>query len=155
LNADVLNRSVKSTSSSGKRYIGLVDAVAVHRVVKCRRGKGVGMSVRARPPQLLQHAFEQRVDILRASRTTLDVHLREFPSGGRTEVLVAEAARDLEYFSTPATMRICLELLRRLRKRVNWPAWMREPAPDTRARLPGVLFEQRRRSTSMNSLRSK
>ena len=70
-------------------------------------------------PELLQHAFEQRIDVLAGDKRGLDVHLRELHLAIRAEILVAETAGDLEILLHAGDHEDLLELLGRLRERVE------------------------------------
>jgi hypothetical protein len=125
--------------------VGLVDAVAVHGVLvgeaRERRGQVVVEHVL---PDLLQHALEQRVDVLAVDERHLDVDLRELHLAVGAQVLVAEAAGDLEILLHARDHEDLLELLGRLRERVEL-AGVDARRHEVFARAFGRALEQRRR----------
>src|SRR5690606_37585465 len=80
-----------------KTQVGLVDAEAVHRFVERHARDGAGQLVVGRfLPNLAHHAFEQRINVLAIDKGGLDVDLGKFHLAVGTQVLIAEAAGDLE-----------------------------------------------------------
>ena len=70
-------------------------------------------------PDLLEHALEESVDALAVDERRLDVDLGELHLAVGTEILVAETTGDLKIFFHPRHHEDLLELLRRLRERVE------------------------------------
>lgn len=95
-------------------------------------------------PDLLQHALEQRVDALAVDERRLDVHLGELHLAVGAQVLVAEAPGDLEVFLHAGDHQDLLELLRRLRERVEL-ARVDARRHEVLARALGRALEQRGR----------
>ena len=100
--------------------VGLVHTVAGHGLVPRHAGERSG-NVRAE--RFLEHAdheaFGHVHDLLLVGEAHFDVDLREFRLTVGAEVFVAEAARDLEIAVEPGDHAELLELLRRLRQRVE------------------------------------
>ena len=63
--------------------------------------------------------FDQRLDFRRGDERSLDVDLRELRLAVGAQILVAEAAGDLEIFLDAGDLQQLLVLLRRLRQRVE------------------------------------
>ena len=101
-------------------HIGFIHPEAVHRIVE-RHAHEWRRDVLTQHvlPEFLQHALEQRVDVFARDERGLDVHLRELHLPIRTQIFVAEAARDLEIFLHSRHHENLLKLLRRLRQRVE------------------------------------
>src|ERR1022692_576428 len=99
-------------------------------------------------PELLQHALEQRVDVLAVDERRLDVHLGELHLAVGAQVLVPEAARDLEIPLHPGDHQDLLELLRGLRKGIELPR-VDARGHDVFARPLGRALD--RKSTRLNS----
>ena len=72
-----------------------------------------------RREHLMQDVFHHGDDVVFSDEGHFDVHLREFRLTVSTQVLVAEAARDLEVALNAAGHEHLLELLRALRQRVE------------------------------------
>lgn len=102
--------------------VRLVDAVAVHRVLERHpRERPRDVHPEHILPDFNQHALEQRVDVLPRDERGLDVHLGELHLAIRPQVLVAEAAGDLEVAVKASDHQELLHLLRRLWQRVDTP----------------------------------
>ena len=103
-------------------------------------------------PNFFQHALEERIDALAGDERHLDVDLRELHLTVAAEILVAKAPGDLEIFFDARNHEDLLELLGRLRERVELAR------PDARrhevfARALGRALEQRRRLDLNEALR--
>jgi hypothetical protein len=99
--------------------VGLVGAVAQQRlgIAEAREGaRGVHVHQLA---QAHEERLDQLDDALHAGERHLDVHLRELRLAVRAQVLVAEAAHDLEVAVHARDHQDLLEDLRRLRERVE------------------------------------
>ena len=106
------------------------------------RGKGVGMSIAARGFENRgQHAFGERIDVLRPNERGFDVDLGELRLAIGAQIFVAETVRDLEIFFHPADHEELLVLLRRLRERVKLSRPKRLGTRKSRA-PSGVLLER-------------
>ena len=134
------NASLTFCISIGLRRSGLSEPYFAHRV-------GVGDARKLRrhrlaAGELLEHAAQHRLDrvehVLLRDEAHLDVELVELARravGAR--VLVAEARRDLEVAVEARDHDQLLELLRRLRQRVELARDAAATAPGSRARPPG------------------
>ena len=136
LNCDSRKMSARSTSSRPKRVSGLSRAEAVHRL-------GVGHARERRrdvdAARFLENAdeqaFDERLDFLVGDERRLDVDLRELRLAVGAQILVAEAAGDLEILLQPGDLQQLLVLLRRLRQRVERCRASAATARGNRARL--------------------
>ena len=70
-------------------------------------------------PYLLHHALKQGVNVFTGDERRLDVHLGELHLAIGAQILVAEAAGDLEIFLHTGDHEDLLELLGRLRERIK------------------------------------
>ena len=82
------------------------------------RSSGSATSIPAERQHPLQQPVDHLVDVLLLHERHLQVELRELGLAVGAEVLVAEAAGDLEVALVPADHQQLLEELRRLRQRV-------------------------------------
>ncbi len=100
--------------------VGLVGAEAGHRL-RIRHARERHRDVHAARflENAAQQSLDERLDFLLGDEGSLDVDLRELRLPIRTQVLVAEAARDLEILLQPRDLQELLVLLRRLRQRVE------------------------------------
>jgi hypothetical protein len=111
--ADVDQRQVEA-------HIGLVRAEAVHGLgVRQARQWTWQRHAPRRLPDLRDEPFHQRQHLVATQERRLDVDLREFGLAVAAEVLVAEAARDLEIPLEARDHQQLLEELRGLRQRVE------------------------------------
>ena len=76
-------------------------------------------SAAQRAAEAVEHLLHHREDVVLLDERDLDVELRELGLAVGAQVLVAEAARDLEVALQPADHQQLLELLRRLGQRVE------------------------------------
>ena len=146
LNADALNVSEKSFELEPEPQVGLVHPEAVHRLGVGHPGETASaMSVAEDVlPELLQHALEQRVDVLAVDERRLDVDLGELHLAVGAQVLVAEAAGDLEIPLHPGDHEDLLELLGRLGEGVEL-ARVDARGHEVLARALGRALEEDRR----------
>ena len=84
--------------------------------------------------------LDELEDVLLLDERHLEVDLRELRLAVGAQVLVAEAARDLEVALEAGHHQQLLELLRRLRQRVELAAVQRGSAPGSRARPPASTW---------------
>ena len=94
--------------------------------------------------QVDQQPLDQRLDVAGVDKAHLQVELREFRLAIRTQVLVAEAAGDLEVTLDARHHQQLLQLLRALRQGVEL-AWMQAAGHDKVACAFGRALEQDRR----------
>ena len=103
-----------------KPRVRLVDAKTVHRLLegepRKRRGQVHSQDIL---PDLLEHALAQRIDAFAVHKRKLHVDLGEFHLAVGAQILVAEATRDLQVALHARHHQDLLELLRRLRQRVE------------------------------------
>ena len=117
------NASVASAMTSGLRRSGLSVPYFSRLSSKPMRGNGGGVTVRPSAELLEQpgqHRLDRREDVVLGDERHLEVELVEL--AGRAvgaRVLVAEARRDLEVAVEAGRHQQLLELLRRLRQRVE------------------------------------
>src|SRR5436190_6065308 len=100
--------------------IGPVRSVALHRLgvrhlLERSRHRDTNLT-----PQRSQQAFGQRYDIALRDERRLDVYLRELRLAVNSQVLIPEAARDLEIAIEARDHEQLLVQLRRLRQRVEF-----------------------------------
>jgi hypothetical protein len=100
--------------------VGLVDAVALHRVApRHARERRLDLDVHRLAERLGEHALPHLEHVVFLDERHLHVELRELRLAIGAQVLVAEAARDLEVAVESRDHQDLLEQLRRLRQRVE------------------------------------
>ena len=125
--------------------VRLVNAEAVQRLLErqaLERRRDV--HVQRGFPDAFQQAFDQRVNVLALDERHLDVNLRELRLAVGAQVFVAIAAGELEIFFDAGDHEDLLELLRRLRQRVE-QAGIRPAGDEKFARAFGRGLEERGR----------
>ncbi len=100
-------------------HIRTVASIAVHGLCIGHAAQRRGQVKAHRLEHLMQHALHHGHHIVFRDEGHLDIHLRELRLAVSAQVLIAEAASDLEVALDAARHEHLLELLRRLRKRVE------------------------------------
>ena len=130
--------SVKSTSSQPNRRSGR--SMPKRRIASAYVIRGIGsvdLVADDLAPQPGDQRLDQRLDVLGVAEAHLDVELGELGLPVGPEVLVAEAAGDLEVALEAGHHQQLLEQLRRLRQRVPVTRAAAAPAPGSRGRPRG------------------
>ena len=125
--------------------VGLVGAVAELCLVPGHALEGrLDLDVEALAPDPQHRPFHQREQLLAVREGHLDVELRQLLQPVGAQILVPEAARDLEVALEPGDHEQLLVGLRRLRQREE-AAWLESRRDDEVARALGSLLGQDRR----------
>ena len=126
-------------------HVRLVRAVAAHRVVPGEPGKGAGQLDALRPPEDLDdEALHDGQEVVAVEERRLDVDLAELRLAVGAQVLVPEAADDLEVALEPAHHQDLLEELWGLGQGVEAPAGQTARDEEVPGALRGRAREHRR-----------
>ena len=137
LKSESANRSPRSVELHAEAQVRLVGAVAVHRLVVGQRGEGRAISACPGPSKISpSRPSISVVDVVRRDERHLDVDLGELGLAVGAQVLVAEAAGDLEVAFDAGDHEQLLVLLRRLRQGVEAAGLHAGRARGSRARPP-------------------